>query len=222
MFARFLPMSDGKVPPTNASAPKSGIAKTKEATEPWWLEMAKTLGLAAALAFGIRTFVAEARYIPTGSMENTLLINDRLIIEKISYYFHAPHRGDIIVFNPTPTLQQAGFRDAFIKRVVGLPGDRVELRQGRVYVNNQPLPEPYLAPSTFTSVDTCAGMQPYLAQPQVIPANSYLVLGDNRNNSFDGRCWGVVPRSYIIGRAAIRFWPPNRWGLITDPKEPQR
>jgi len=209
-------MSDGQLPPTNA--PESTTVKPTKAPEPWWLEVAKTLGLAAVLAFGIRTFVAEARYIPTGSMEETLLINDRLIIEKISYYFHPPRRGDIIVFNPTPALQEAGFRDAFIKRVVGLPGDRVELRQGRVYVNNQPLREPYLSPATFTTIDTCAGIQPYLTQPQVIPANSYLVLGDNRNNSFDGRCWGVVPRNYVIGRAALRFWPLDRWGGIPDPQ----
>jgi signal peptidase I len=104
-----------------------------------WTEALKTVALSAVLAFGIRSFVAEARYIPSGSMLPTLQINDRLIIDKISYNFRNPERGDIIVFNPTDTLKQQNFKDAFIKRLIGLPGDKVEVKEGRVYVNNQPL-----------------------------------------------------------------------------------
>ncbi|MDG2991755.1 signal peptidase I [Candidatus Synechococcus calcipolaris G9] len=209
-------MSDGGLKPSESPESTPLSSPPAEHQDVWWLEILKTLGLAAILAFGIRTFIAEARYIPSGSMERTLEINDRLIIEKIGYRFNPPQRGDIIVFNPTPALMEVGFRDAFIKRVVGLPGDRVAIREGRVFINDQPLDEPYLDPATFTGIDSCAGTQPYLDRPQTIPEDSYLVLGDNRSNSYDGRCWGIVPRNYIIGRAAIRFWPNDRWGLITN------
>jgi signal peptidase I len=93
-----------------------------------WVEAAKTIVLSAVLAFGIRSFVAEARYIPSGSMLPTLQINDRLIIDKISYNFRNPDRGDIVVFSPTDELKKQNFKDAFIKRVIGLPGDKVEVK----------------------------------------------------------------------------------------------
>ena len=95
-----------------------------------WLEALKTLGTAAVLAFGIRTFVAEARYIPSASMQPTLEINDRLIIEKVGYRFKEPQRGDVVVFNPTDKLIEQNFKDAFIKRVIGLPGETVQVKGG--------------------------------------------------------------------------------------------
>lgn len=186
------------------------------AQDSWWLEAAKTVGLSLLLAFGIRSYVAEARYIPSGSMEPTLQINDRLIIEKISYYLHKPQRGDIVVFNPTKTLRAQGFKDAFIKRVVGLPGDRVAIKQGSVFVNSERLIEPYVANGAKTSVETCSleGVSAFLAQPITIPQGSILVLGDNRNNSYDGRCWGLVSDGDVVGRASFRFWPINRTGTL--------
>ncbi|MCU0549363.1 MAG: signal peptidase I [Leptolyngbya sp. Prado105] len=182
--------------------------KARPKDENPWLEGLKTIGLSAVLAIGIRQFVAEARYIPSGSMLPTLQINDRLIIDKISYRFNNPQRGDIVVFAPTAKLEQQNFHDAFIKRVIGLPGDKVQVKGNRVYINDQPLREDYIneAPQ-------------YEWGPEVIPPNSYLVLGDNRNNSYDSHYWGVVPRDKIIGRAVVRFWPPNRAGEITP--EPQ-
>jgi signal peptidase I len=202
-----------------------------------WVETVKTLGLSAILAFGIRSFVAEARYIPSGSMLPTLQINDRLIVDKISYHFQDLLRGDIVVFNPTETLKQEGYKDAFIKRVVGLPGDRIEIEDGRVYINGKPLEEPYtdqtddsnpkglvgLLATPGTSVDVCKNKPPYFEKQEkaatvvwvaTVPPNSYLVMGDNRNNSYDSRCWGVVAREDIIGRAIVRFWPPQRVGSI--------
>jgi signal peptidase I len=176
----------------------------------WWVEILKILGLSVALALGIRTFAVEPRFIPTGSMEPTLMVDDRLFVEKVTYWFASPARGDIIVFSAPDALQQ---RDAFIKRIVGLPGDQVAISNYRVYVNGQPLSEKYLDPSVQTTVDKC-GNPAFLSTPQVIPPDSYLVLGDNRDDSFDGRCWGVVPRNHIIGRAAFLFWPPGRFGLI--------
>jgi signal peptidase I len=168
-----------------------------------WIEALKTIGLSAVLAFGIRSFVAEARYIPSGSMLPTLQINDRLIIDKLSYRFKNPVRGDIVVFSPTETLEKQNFHDAFIKRVIGTPGDKVEVKGGRVYVNDQPLKEKYIEEKPN-----------YNWGPVTVPPDSYLVLGDNRNNSYDSHYWGFVPREKIIGRAIVRFWPMNRVGEL--------
>jgi len=172
-----------------------------------WVEGLKTIALSAVLAFGIRTFVAEARYIPSGSMLPTLQINDRLIIDKVSYHFVQPHRGDIVVFSPTDTLRAQNFRDAFIKRIIGLPGDTVEVAEGKVYVNGEALAENYLQ-----------DYPNYQWGPEVVPPDQYLVLGDNRNNSFDSHLWGFVPRENIIGRAVVRFWPLNRMGGVAEPQ----
>lgn len=159
--------------------------------------------LSAFQTFFIRYFVAEARYIPSGSMLPTLKINDRLIIDKWSYRFKAPKRGNIIVFSPTETLKQQKFKGAFIFRLIGLPGEEVEIKDRKVYINNQPLEENYLeeAPN-------------YKFGPVTVPPNSYFVLGDNRNNSYDSHYWGFVPKQNIIGRATKRFWPFERSGAI--------
>jgi signal peptidase I len=172
------------------------------------VELVKTLALSAILALGIRQFVAEARYIPSGSMLPTLQINDRLIVDKVSYYLKKPERGDIVVFDPTKALQQQNYHDAFIKRVIGVPGDKVEVRGGKVYVNTKALTENYIQE------------QPrYNFGPVTVPPNEYLVLGDNRNNSYDSHYWGFVPREKIIGKAVLRFWPLDRvGGLSGEPK----
>ncbi|MEC4803801.1 MAG: signal peptidase I [Jaaginema sp. PMC 1079.18] len=179
-------------------------------------EILKTVALSLILAAGIRSFVAEARYIPSGSMLPTLAINDRLLIEKISYRFHPPRRGDAIVFYPPEALVGQDVGPTLIKRVVGLPGETVTLQEGQVYVDGTPLVEDYLLAGEFTDLDLCYVMQPektpYLSQSVTIPPNSYLVLGDNRSGSYDSRCWGVVTAEKILGRAAVRFWPLQRVG----------
>lgn len=191
----------------------------------WSVELVKTIVLSVFLALGIRTLVAEARWIPTGSMEPTLhgvqdqWKADKIIVDKVKYKFANPERGDIVVFSPTDELKKEQYHDAFIKRIIGLPGEKVELKDGKVYINNKYLPEDkYLFPSALTVVDVCqSGSQPpFLAKPETIPPNSYLVLGDNRGSSYDGRCWGLVPRENIIGRAVIRFWPLNKIGGIDN------
>ncbi|MBN3906859.1 MAG: signal peptidase I [Nostoc sp. NMS1] len=197
----------------------------------WIAELGRTIVLSIVLALGIRTFVAEARWIPSGSMEPTLHGTpnqweaDKIIVDKLKYKFANPQRGDIVVFSPTKELQKEQYQDAFIKRVIGLPGEQVQLRNGKVYINNKPLPEAnYLASGQTTVINVCqSGPQPpFLEKPQTIPDDSYLVLGDNRNNSYDGRCWGVVPRQNIIGRAVVRFWPLNHVGGIDKvPPYPQ-
>ncbi|WP_414517515.1 signal peptidase I [Nostoc sp. PCC 9305] len=189
----------------------------------WIAELGRTIVLSIVLALGIRTFVAEARWIPSGSMEPTLHGTpnqweaDKIIVDKLKYKFADPQRGDIVVFSPTKELQKEQYQDAFIKRIIGLPGEKIQLKDGKVYINDKPLPEAnYLSSAQTTVIDVCqSGPQPpFLAKPQTIPADSYLVLGDNRNSSYDSRCWGVVPRQNIIGRAVVRFWPLNHVGGI--------
>ncbi len=188
----------------------------KSADNPW-VEALKTIGLSIVLAIGIRTFVAEARYIPTGSMEPTLQGSndpwqaDRILVDKVGYHFNSPQRGDIVVFSPTDELQRQNMREAFIKRVIGLPGEKIEVKGGRVYVNDQPLREAYIAEAPQ-----------YTYGPVTVPDDSYLVLGDNRNNSYDSHYWGFVPREKIIGRAVFRFFPISRIGGINEPSYPHQ
>ena len=173
--------------------------------ENFWQEMFKTFALAGLLAFGIRTFIAEARYIPSGSMEPTLQINDHLMIEKVSYHLQKPERGDIVVFKPTDALKQENYHQAFIKRIIGLPGDTVEVKGGHVYINGEVITEDYIKE-----------VPKYNYGPQIVPDDQYLVLGDNRNNSYDSHLWGFVPRENFIGKAFVRFWPLNRVGTIDN------
>ncbi len=171
-----------------------------------WIEALQTVGLSVVLALGIRTFVAEARYIPSGSMLPTLEINDRLVVDKIRYDFSDPHRGDIVVFHPPASAGDEASHEAFIKRVIGLPGETVVVKDGQVYVDGAPLTEDYLeAPPN------------YVWGPETVPQEAYLALGDNRNDSYDGHIWGFVPRDRIIGRATLRFWPFNRLAYLADP-----
>jgi signal peptidase I len=178
-------------------------AVSEKQTNPW-IEGLQTIGLSIVLALGIRQFVAEARYIPSGSMKPTLQINDRLVVEKISYRFNPPKRGDIIVFRaPQKALDAVGSKskDAYIKRVIGLPGETIEVKEGKVFIEGKALAEDYIqAPPTYTW------------GPKVVPPDQYLVLGDNRNSSSDGHVWGFLPSEGIIGRAVVRFWPRTRIG----------
>jgi signal peptidase I len=125
----------------------------------------------------------------------------------VGYKFGKPQRGDIVVFNPTARLEREKYKDAFIKRVIGIPGDRVEVKNGKVFIDGKALKEGYIAEVPL-----------YTWGPQTIPSGEYLVLGDNRNNSYDGHFWGFVPQDKIVGKAVLRFWPLNRLGgLSNDP-----
>lgn len=159
---------------------------------------------ALGLSLLIRVFVAEPRYIPSDSMIPTLEIGDRLVIEKVSYHFHPPTPGDIIVFAPPSQLQRQGYsrNQAFIKRVIAQPGQTVEVREGKVYVDAQPLNEDYIAEPPN-----------YRWGPKQVPPQQYFVMGDNRNDSNDSHIWGFLPQDNIIGRAVFRFWPWERLGL---------
>jgi signal peptidase I len=181
-----------------------------------WLGILATIGLILVLLPGLLRFMVEARYIPSGAMLPTLQINDRLIIDKLSYRFGDPQRGDIVVFNPTAQLEKENYKDAFIKRVIGVPGDRVEVKSGKVYLNGKVLPEKYLdEPPRYQWSST------ELTPNGIVPLGHYLVLGDNRNNSYDSHYWGFVPKDKIVGKATVRFWPINRDGGI-DPQPDYR
>lgn len=170
-------------------------------------ETIETFAVAIVLALVVRSTVAEARYIPSESMLPTLDVGDRLIIEKISYHFTQPHRDDIIVFNPPAS---SGFKGAaFIKRVIGLPGETVAVHGGKVWIDGKPLYEPYeLQPPDYT-------MPPLKLGPKQL-----FVMGDNRNNSEDSHVWGPLPEKNIIGRAIVRFWPPDRIFVPLTPTTP--
>jgi signal peptidase I len=138
-------------------------------------------------------------------MVPTLQVGDRLVIEKVSYRLHPPHTGDIIVFEPPEQLQIFGYNtdQAFIKRVIGTPGQTMQIQDGVVYRDGQPLQEVYIAAPPNYEID-----------PFQIPDDQYFVMGDNRNNSNDSHVWGFLPQENIIGRAVFRFWPLDRIGRI--------
>jgi signal peptidase I len=167
-----------------------------------WRDVVQTMLLSLLLAGGARQVLAEPRYIPTGSMEPTLEINDRLLVDKVSYRFNKPMRGDMIVFNP-PAALETQTKDAFIKRIIAVPGESVEVKSGTVYINQKPIVEPYIKEKPN-----------YEMAAIVVPADQFFVLGDNRNNSYDSHYWGFVPREKIIGRAMVRTWPMNRIGNL--------
>jgi len=198
--------STASTPPIASGMATNPSGSTSTEENPW-VEAFKTLGISIVLAFGIRTAIAEPRYIPSESMLPTLEVNDRLIVEKMSYHFTDPQRGDIIVFSPTDKLREdnPSLKDALIKRVIGLPGETVQVSDGTVYINGEPLEENYI-PQEYAPA--------YEWGPEVVPEGSYLVLGDNRNNSYDSHFWGYVPNKNIIGRAVLRFWPLPRAGTI--------
>lgn len=185
----------------------------KNLTElPLWLRAWRTqqenfqlIVIALCLALLIRVFVAEPRYIPSDSMLPTLEMGDRLVVEKISYRFRPPVTGDIIVFDPPQQLQTLGYAkdQAFIKRIIGEPGQIVSIANGKVYLNSEPLQEDYIAEPPA-----------YQWGPFQVPSEEFFVMGDNRNDSNDSHIWGFLPRKNIIGRARFRFWPPKRSGFV--------
>jgi len=163
----------------------------------WLQEFLETLLLALVIFFVINTITG--RYQVHGqSMDPNLHDGQYLIASKITYWLHPPERGDIVVLHP-PEGQGSV---PYIKRVIGLPGDRVQIYDGRVWVNGVALHEPYIN-------DPPA----YVGEWTVAP-NEYFVLGDNRNNSSDSHAWGLLPREQVIGKAIFCYWPPKYWGPI--------
>ncbi len=168
-------------------------------------ENLQILIVALILALLVRAYIAEPRFIPSDSMVPTLQVGDRLVVEKISYRLHQPKFGDIVVFDPPPQLQRQGYKkdQAFIKRIIGQPGQTIEIKNGKVFVNHQPLQEPYIAESPS-----------YIMKPAQVPEGTFFVMGDNRNNSNDSHVWGFLPKENIIGHAWVRFYPFDRLGKV--------
>ncbi|HEU5109344.1 MAG TPA: signal peptidase I [Micromonosporaceae bacterium] len=212
---------------------------------PLWQEMPLLLIVAFCLAVLIRTFLVQAFYIPSGSMENTLLIGNRVLVNKVVYDTRDPRRGEIVVFSGTdswvPEVRQEpnlgfmaklgrtvgdlvgvtrpGDKD-FIKRVIGLPGDKVSCcdPQGRVLVNGKPLDEPYIFENSPLDVPPnpreCRSRR--FAEVTVPPGQMW-VMGDHRLVSQDARCQGPVPIKNIIGKAFLIVWPNEDWARLRTP-----
>lgn len=155
------------------------------------VEWVKALIIAGLIALVVRTWIIEPYRIPSGSMENTLLIGDFLFVNKSYFRFHKPKRFDIVVFKFPKDR-----RTNFVKRVIGLPGEILEIKNGHTYINGKEIAEPFIKEP----------MKMAYFPPTYIPKNNYFVMGDNRNNSYDSRYWGFVPKDLIRGRPMFIYF----------------
>jgi signal peptidase I len=182
---------------------------------PWptVIDWVVTIVVAVGAVLAIKAWVVNPYRIPSSSMEPTLhcaepqpgcLANysDRVLANRFIYHFRDPHRGDIVVFNTPPlALEKCGAGGTFVKRIIGLPGDTVLERKGRVSINGRPLDEPYVPQSE---------LNPQANGRWTVPQDAYFMMGDNRAQSCDSREWGSVPRSDLIGPVFAVYWPPQR------------
>lgn len=178
------------------------------------LEYLAVVAAAVLVALAVQAWVVKPYRIPSGSMLDTLRPGDRVLVNRVVYHLREPERGDVIVFRypQDPDV-------VFIKRVVGVPGDLLEARDGRLYVNGKAAAEPYvhrtggrLDPTVAqAAIAGSTTHDPWsLAQPYRVPAGTYFVMGDNRTDSDDSRDWGTVPRSAIVGEGLATYWPVSR------------
>jgi len=191
---------------TEAAMKSSSSPGDSSPTKPSALKGWRSLLLWLAVALLLRWLVIEPRWIPSGSMLPTLQLQDRVLVEKLRPRLHQPlPNGTIVVFHAPPVLVEAGYdpQAALIKRVVGQPGDVVEVRDGALLRNGSAVAEPWR-------------QQPidYSFGPLTVPEGDLLVMGDNRNASLDSHIWGPLPRQEVIGTAVFRYWPLNRLGPI--------
>ncbi|PLX80231.1 MAG: signal peptidase I [Desulfuromonas sp.] len=225
------------------------IGKKGKVKKPWYREWSEALIVAGILALIIRSLVIQAFKIPSGSMEDTLLIGDHLLVNKFIYgttlpfsdnrYFEVrpPQRGDVIVFEwPVDTINEKlnyFTRKDFIKRIIGVPGDTVEIRDKQAFVNGEPFILEQAVHKSSYMIPGCDEIGSWTRSaservrdcmaPVTVPADSYFVMGDNRDNSRDSRFWGFVPRENIKGLAFIKYWSWDsrntdiRWSRIGRP-----
>jgi signal peptidase I len=200
----------------------------------FWRELPMLLIVAIVVAVVVRAFVLQTFYIPSESMEKTLLINDRVLVNKLIYNFRSPHRGEVIVFEAPSNWRSGTADEDFIKRVIGIPGDRIVCcdEQQRLVINGHSLDEPYIYSSDDGVVDL-ASEQPF---DIVVPKGRYWMMGDHRSHSSDSReryvrdgdlTGATIPEDAIVGRAFVIFWPvgratwltvPNTFDKVPDPK----
>ncbi|MCA1553639.1 MAG: signal peptidase I, partial [Chloroflexi bacterium] len=188
------PDTAGEIPTTTTQPSAWGSLRSfiRETLE----TIALTLVIFVVIRAGVQNFRIEGY-----SMEPNFHDGQYLLVSKVDYMLHAPERGDVIIFQAPTNME----RD-FIKRVIGLSGETVEIREGRVFINGQPLPQNY---------NTNPGTYSY--GPVTVGPDQLFVLGDNRNNSSDSHSWGMLPRSDLIGKAWISYWPPQFWSIIQTP-----
>jgi signal peptidase I len=178
---------------------------------------------AVLIVLAVKTWVVNPYRIPSPSMEPTLHCarpepdceagsSDRVLANRFIYHFHAPRRGDIVVFHAPDAAQRTCTGGIFVKRIVGLPGEVWSERDGVTYINGRRLAEPYVAPSRRDGDTKTLRDVPPLGKLRKIPAHMYLMEGDNRAHSCDSRVWGLVPRANIIGKVVLTYWPLNRLG----------
>ncbi len=168
---------------------------------------------AVLLAVGVRTYVAQMFYIPSGSMLPTLQIGDRIVVDKLAYRLGSVHRGDIVVF-ARPPLVEADYTD-LVKRVIGLPGETIGTADGHITIDGKTLAEPWL-PRPLPQTEPSSVPQAFsLTHPYTIPAGHYFVMGDNRPDSEDSRYFGPIPANLIVGKMAVRVWPLGKAVWVT-------
>jgi signal peptidase I len=169
-----------------------------------FIEWTAIIVVAVLVSFLLRTFAFQTFFIPSGSMEPTLQIGDRIIVNKLSVTFGTIHIGDVVVFKAPPAENCGEVVTDLVKRVIGLPGDHLTSKGNTIYVNGVVLKENW--PHTEPLGQAIGHI--------TVPANSYFMMGDNHSDSCDSRMWGTVPRSDIIGKAFVRIWPLSRIGFI--------
>jgi signal peptidase I len=181
-------------------------------------EVVETLVLTIVIFLGIQTFVAQPYKVQQGSMETTLLPDQYVLVDKLTPRWAPYTYGDIVVFDPPETWSSGG-NVPFIKRVIGLPGDTVELRNGKVYVNDVELEEPYI----FKEGGVPQTTDPQAGGPSLwqVPDGELLVMGDHRQDSADSRSFGPIEVGHVIGRAWLRYWPFDTFGILPTPAHPE-
>lgn len=197
-------------PPSTAVPPVGPPPKSSARNIAEW--SAVILG-ALIIAVVIRTTLFQTFWIPSPSMATTLVKDDRVLVNKLSYKFHDPNRGDVVVFRRPPNEPPSDIKD-LIKRVIGLPGERISITDGKVHINGRQLDEPYVnglesiysvcGAGEVSGIDTEQGF--------TIPAGHVFVMGDNRTDSHDSRCFGPIDEDLIVGRAFLIIWPPSKMG----------
>ena len=220
----------GSASVSDAAAPGSEETRRGGGVLGFLAELPALLLVAFVLAVLLKTFLLQAFWIPSESMVPTLEVNDRVLVNKLIYRFREPGRGDIVVFSdPAATISDglaerlwesltSGFgltppgEEDFIKRVIGLPGETVEVRDGVVYIDGVPLEEDLVTDGGYLGGET----EDY--GPFPVPEDEYFVMGDNRPFSADSRSLlGTIPRDHIVGRAFVLIWPPGRAEMLSPP-----
>lgn len=196
---------DQLAPPevTESEASASRKAATIRSRKRGVIEWVAIVAAAVIVSLAMRSYVVQTFYIPSGSMEPTLHIGDRILVSKLSTEFGTIHRGDILVFHPPPHACSENLT-VYVKRVIGLPGDTVTSKGNTIYVDGKPLKE------TWTHYEP---VSPAIGKV-VVPANHYFMMGDNHPDSCDSRYWGTIPRSAVIGKAFFTIWPLDRIGFL--------